>query len=183
MVDFNERFQLFLVTRNAEIDLPPDARAIVSVINFSITRSGLEGQLLGVTSVSFFEISPCICVFCVFFALFSTLLCLILASDRVFAVVSALCLFLSPLSLALFFSCCGFSPVCMDFPFALQFLLVRDVLNSGHAGSSMSSQSWSSANRTCFGRKKSRRYSSQPWRRNSWKSWNLQRATCWRTRP
>ncbi|OQR98203.1 dynein heavy chain [Achlya hypogyna] len=48
-VDYNDNFRLVLVTRNPDPELPPDARAIVNVVNFTVTRSGLEGQLLGVT--------------------------------------------------------------------------------------------------------------------------------------
>lgn len=47
VVDYNEGFKLFLVTRNPNPDIPPDAAALVSQVNFSVTRSGLEGQLLG----------------------------------------------------------------------------------------------------------------------------------------
>lgn len=49
LVDYNENFRVFLATRNPFPDLPPDASAIVTEVNFSVTRSGLEGQLLGVT--------------------------------------------------------------------------------------------------------------------------------------
>ena len=48
-VDFNERFRLFLASRNPRPDLPPDAVALVTQVNFTTTRSGLEGQLLGLT--------------------------------------------------------------------------------------------------------------------------------------
>ncbi|KAJ1446203.1 dynein heavy chain and region D6 of dynein motor-domain-containing protein [Pelagophyceae sp. CCMP2097] len=48
-VDFNENFRLALVTRNPRPNLPPDAAALVSEIDFTVTRSGLEGQLLGAT--------------------------------------------------------------------------------------------------------------------------------------
>ena len=48
-VDFNEGFQLYLVTRNPRPYLPPDSKSIITEINFSVTRAGLEGQLLGVT--------------------------------------------------------------------------------------------------------------------------------------
>jgi dynein heavy chain 2, cytosolic len=48
LIDFNEGFRLFLVTRNPHPDLPPDAAALVTQVNFSVTRSGLEGQLLGI---------------------------------------------------------------------------------------------------------------------------------------
>ncbi len=47
VVDYNEGFRLFLVTRNPEPDIPPDAAALVTQVNFTVTRSGLEGQLLG----------------------------------------------------------------------------------------------------------------------------------------
>ena len=47
VVDFNENFRLYLVTRNPDPDLPPDAASLVTQINFTVTRSGLEGQLLG----------------------------------------------------------------------------------------------------------------------------------------
>ena len=48
-VDYNEKFQLYLVTRNPRPYLPPDVKAIITEVNFSVTRAGLEGQLLGVT--------------------------------------------------------------------------------------------------------------------------------------
>jgi len=48
-IDFNENFRLVLVTRDPEPDLPPDAAALLIQVNFTVTRSGLEGQLLGVT--------------------------------------------------------------------------------------------------------------------------------------
>eukprot|EP00798_Chlamydomonas_sp_ICE-L_P023166 gene23167-30374_t len=48
-IDFNDTFRLFLVTRNPEPYLPPDARSLVAATNFTVTRSGLEGQLLGLT--------------------------------------------------------------------------------------------------------------------------------------
>lgn len=49
IVDFHAEFQMFLITRNASPVIPPDAIPLISVINFSTTRSGLEGQLLGLT--------------------------------------------------------------------------------------------------------------------------------------
>ena len=36
------------MTRNPEPDIPPDAAGLVTVVNFTVTRSGLEGQLLGI---------------------------------------------------------------------------------------------------------------------------------------
>merc|ERR1719253_256724 len=49
MCDYNENFRLFLCTRNSNaIDqLPPNAACLVTRVNFSVTRAGLEGQLLG----------------------------------------------------------------------------------------------------------------------------------------
>jgi dynein heavy chain 2 len=47
-IDYNESFRLYLVTRNPEPDLPPDAAALVNQINYTVTRSGLEWQLLGI---------------------------------------------------------------------------------------------------------------------------------------
>jgi dynein heavy chain 2 len=48
-IDYNDDFRLYLVTRNSQIDLPADAAALVTEVNFTVTRSGLEGQLLGLT--------------------------------------------------------------------------------------------------------------------------------------
>jgi len=49
LIDFNEEFRLVLITRNPKPRLPPHAASIVNEINFTVTRSGLEGQLLGTT--------------------------------------------------------------------------------------------------------------------------------------
>jgi dynein heavy chain 2 len=43
---YSEDFRIFLVTRDPRPDLPPDARALLTEVNFTVTRSGLEGQLL-----------------------------------------------------------------------------------------------------------------------------------------
>jgi dynein heavy chain 2 len=48
LLDFAETFRMCLVTRNPQPNLPPDAASMVNEINFTITKSGLEGQLLGV---------------------------------------------------------------------------------------------------------------------------------------
>jgi dynein heavy chain 2 len=48
-VDYNDSFKLFLVTRNPDFQVPPDASALVTCVNFTITRTGLAGQLLGIT--------------------------------------------------------------------------------------------------------------------------------------
>jgi dynein heavy chain 2 len=47
VIDYNEGFRMYLVTRNPQPDIPPDAAALVTTVNFTVTRSGLEGQLLG----------------------------------------------------------------------------------------------------------------------------------------
>ncbi|CAK9088100.1 Cytoplasmic dynein 2 heavy chain 1 (Dynein heavy chain isotype 1B) [Durusdinium trenchii] len=49
LIDYHEKFRLLLVTRNPDPLLPPDACSLVNEVNFTVTRSGLEGQLLGVT--------------------------------------------------------------------------------------------------------------------------------------
>lgn len=48
-VDFNPKFKLYLTTRNDKPDIPPDAAAILSLINFTTTIAGLTGQLLATT--------------------------------------------------------------------------------------------------------------------------------------
>ena len=48
-VDYNEGFCLYLTTRNPSLNLPPDARALLCVTNFTVTHSGLESQLLAAT--------------------------------------------------------------------------------------------------------------------------------------
>ncbi|KAL2914266.1 hypothetical protein HK105_206212 [Polyrhizophydium stewartii] len=48
-VDYSEDFRLYLVTRRSSFTLPPDAVGLVNDVNFTITRAGLAGQLLGVT--------------------------------------------------------------------------------------------------------------------------------------
>ncbi|XP_058542508.1 cytoplasmic dynein 2 heavy chain 1 isoform X7 [Neofelis nebulosa] len=49
IIDYNEEFRLFLSTRNPNPFIPPDAAAIVTEVNFTTTRSGLQGQLLALT--------------------------------------------------------------------------------------------------------------------------------------
>eukprot|EP00753_Platysulcus_tardus_P014516 PLAT4386.4.p1 GENE.PLAT4386.4~~PLAT4386.4.p1 ORF type:complete len:4448 (-),score=2754.09 PLAT4386.4:79-13422(-) len=49
VIDYDENFRLYLVTRHPDPELPPDAASVVTEVNFTVTRSGLEGQLLGVT--------------------------------------------------------------------------------------------------------------------------------------
>ncbi|XP_061575223.1 dynein cytoplasmic 2 heavy chain 1 isoform X3 [Cololabis saira] len=49
VIDYNEDFRLFLATRNPSPFIPPDAAAVVTEVNFTTTRAGLRGQLLGLT--------------------------------------------------------------------------------------------------------------------------------------
>lgn len=49
LIDFEPRFRIFLVTRSPAPALTPQEEALVSVVNFSVTRAGLEAQLLGLT--------------------------------------------------------------------------------------------------------------------------------------
>jgi len=49
VIDYNEDFQLYMTTRNPSIVMPPDASPLVNEVNFSVTRAGLEGQLLSFT--------------------------------------------------------------------------------------------------------------------------------------
>lgn len=44
-IDFNEEFKLFLATRNPSPQIPPDAKAIVTEVNFTTTAAGLTGQV------------------------------------------------------------------------------------------------------------------------------------------
>ncbi|KAK3283536.1 hypothetical protein CYMTET_8768 [Cymbomonas tetramitiformis] len=48
-IDYNENFRLYLITRNPYPNVPPDAVSLIAETNFSVTHSGLEGQLLGLT--------------------------------------------------------------------------------------------------------------------------------------
>lgn len=43
-VDHNPAFKLYLVTRNTAPALTPDVVPLLTVTNFSITRSGLESE-------------------------------------------------------------------------------------------------------------------------------------------
>ncbi|KAJ3070332.1 Cytoplasmic dynein 2 heavy chain 1 [Podochytrium sp. JEL0797] len=48
-VDYSENFRLYLVTPRAQFSIPSFAAGLVNEINFTITRAGLAGQLLGLT--------------------------------------------------------------------------------------------------------------------------------------
>ncbi|KAJ3189734.1 Cytoplasmic dynein 2 heavy chain 1 [Gaertneriomyces sp. JEL0708] len=47
VVDYNENFRLFLLTRQPSFTVTPDAVGLVNVVNFTVTRAGLADQLLG----------------------------------------------------------------------------------------------------------------------------------------
>ncbi|KAK2946340.1 putative Cytoplasmic dynein 2 heavy chain 1 [Blattamonas nauphoetae] len=49
MIELDDKFVIFLTTRNPHPNLPPDAKGIVCQISFSVTRAGLEAQLLSLT--------------------------------------------------------------------------------------------------------------------------------------
>ncbi len=48
-VDYNPNFKMFLCTRDQFVDIPPNAQALITTVNFTVTKSGLEGQLLSIT--------------------------------------------------------------------------------------------------------------------------------------
>lgn len=48
LVDYSATFHLFLCTRNSAIDIQPHAAALISIINYTVTKSGLEGKLLSI---------------------------------------------------------------------------------------------------------------------------------------
>ena len=48
-VDYNPAFRLFMTTRDQFVQLPPNISDLVQTVNFTVTKSGLEGQLLGIT--------------------------------------------------------------------------------------------------------------------------------------
>ena len=49
LVDYNENFKLFFSTRDSFLSVPSNAASLVNMINFTVTKSGLEGQLLSIT--------------------------------------------------------------------------------------------------------------------------------------
>jgi len=48
-VDFNENFQLYLITKKSNFEVPPSTSGYLNIVNFSITKAGLTSQLLGIT--------------------------------------------------------------------------------------------------------------------------------------
>lgn len=47
-VDYNPTFELYLCTRNSSIELPSNIRGIITVVSYSVTKSGLESKLLSI---------------------------------------------------------------------------------------------------------------------------------------
>jgi len=47
-VDYNDSFRIFMTTRNSAPDLTDTALALVNMVCFTVTRAGLQGQLLGI---------------------------------------------------------------------------------------------------------------------------------------
>lgn len=41
-MDYNEDFKLYLTTRNPKPDLPPSVMSLLSIVNFSTTRAGID---------------------------------------------------------------------------------------------------------------------------------------------
>jgi len=48
-VDYNPAFRLFMTTRDQFVQIPPNIADLVTTVNFTVTKSGLEGQLLSLT--------------------------------------------------------------------------------------------------------------------------------------
>ena len=46
VIDYNPDFKLLLLTRNSMINISPNEAGFLSTINFTVTKSGLEGKLL-----------------------------------------------------------------------------------------------------------------------------------------
>ena len=47
-LDVNATFRLYLTTRNSSIEIAKHQKDLVSIVNFSVTKSGLEGKLLSI---------------------------------------------------------------------------------------------------------------------------------------
>ena len=48
-IDYTDSFKLYLCTRDPYIEIPPNGLSQITVVNFTVTKSGLEGQLLSIT--------------------------------------------------------------------------------------------------------------------------------------
>lgn len=53
-LDVNETFRLYLTTRNSSIEIAKHQKDLVSIVNFSVTKSGLEGKLLSII-ITYFQ--------------------------------------------------------------------------------------------------------------------------------
>ncbi|KAL3676900.1 hypothetical protein R1sor_026848 [Riccia sorocarpa] len=49
VVDLDENFQLYLIARESRLTVPPDTLSLLLQTNFTVTRTGLEKQLLSLT--------------------------------------------------------------------------------------------------------------------------------------
>jgi dynein heavy chain 2 len=47
-IDYTDTFKMYMCTRDSSIEIPPHAESVITTINFTVTRSGLEGQLLSI---------------------------------------------------------------------------------------------------------------------------------------
>jgi dynein heavy chain 2 len=43
VVDYNPNFKMFLCTRDSFVTVPPNAQSLITTVNFTVTKSGLEG--------------------------------------------------------------------------------------------------------------------------------------------
>lgn len=48
-VDYNPAFRLYMTTRDQFVQISPNIADLVCTVNFTVTKSGLEGQLLSLT--------------------------------------------------------------------------------------------------------------------------------------
>ena len=44
VIDYNPEFKLLLLTRNPLINISPNEAGFLSCVNFTVTKSGLEGR-------------------------------------------------------------------------------------------------------------------------------------------
>ena len=53
-LDVNDSFRLYLTTRNSSMEISKHQQDLVSIVNFSVTKSGLEGKLLSII-ITYFQ--------------------------------------------------------------------------------------------------------------------------------
>ena len=46
IIDYNPEFKLLLLTRNPVINIAPNEAGFLSCVNFTVTKSGLEGNFI-----------------------------------------------------------------------------------------------------------------------------------------